>query len=195
MVKPVPPLMAATAVPVQVPEVIVPTVAISVPTNFAAVMDPANMALVTFKAPMAVAKEPVPEPVTSPVRVIVWSPVLVPERLAAEILLVTTTLPVLASPKVKDCLAVVLMVGVVLKIKVPEVEALPVRPKTWNLALEVAVPPMAKSSVMLRGVRVPEFLCQLLPEEVIQDGRPAETDRTWLVEPMASLDRVLAAEE
>lgn len=29
-----------------------------------------------------VAKDPVPEPVTSPVRVIVWSPVFVPEVLA-----------------------------------------------------------------------------------------------------------------
>ena len=123
MVWAVPPLMAAMAVPVQVPEVIVPTVAISVPTSFAAVMDPANMALVTLRAPMAVAKLPVPVPVTSPVRVIVWSPVLVPERLAAEMLLVTTTLPELASPRVNDCLAVVARVGVPYKVNAPETEA------------------------------------------------------------------------
>ena len=77
---PVPPYAVPRTEPFQVPAVIVPTVAISVPTSFAAVMDPANMALVTLRAPMAVAKLPVPVPVTSPVRVIVWSPVLVPER-------------------------------------------------------------------------------------------------------------------
>ena len=64
-------LALAMAVPFQVPEVIVPTVAISVPTNLAAVMEPASMALVTFKAPIVVAKLPVPDPVTSPVKVIV----------------------------------------------------------------------------------------------------------------------------
>lgn len=42
----------------------------------------ANMELVTFPAPMVVAKLPVPEPVTSPVKVMVWSPVLVPETVA-----------------------------------------------------------------------------------------------------------------
>src|SRR5437764_4692206 len=35
-------------------------------------------------AAMVVAKDPVPDPVTSLVRVIVWSPVLVPETVAAE---------------------------------------------------------------------------------------------------------------
>ena len=125
------------AVADQVPAVMVPTVAISVPTNLEAAIEPASMALVTFEAPMAVtpafeivispliateagtletlptkilpevkaasleksiaaealtsaltitpvpiavAKEPVPEPVTSPVKVMVWSPVLVPEE-------------------------------------------------------------------------------------------------------------------
>ena len=70
---PVPPYAVPRTEPFQVPAVIVPTVAISVPTSFAAVIDPANMALVTFKAPMAVAKmiHPTPDPVTSPVRVMV----------------------------------------------------------------------------------------------------------------------------
>ena len=42
----------------------------------------ANMELVTFPDPMVVAKLPVPEPVTSPVKVMVWSPVFVPETVA-----------------------------------------------------------------------------------------------------------------
>ena len=41
------------------------------PDNLVEAIDPANMALVTFKAPMAVAKDPTPDPVTSPVRVMV----------------------------------------------------------------------------------------------------------------------------
>ena len=49
--------------------------------------------------------------------------------------------------------------------------------------------------MILRGARVPEFLCQLEPEEVIQDGRPPDTDKTWPLEPTPSLVRVLVAEE
>ena len=64
-------LAFAIAVPFQLPVVIVHTVAISVPTSLDAAILPANIPLVTFKAPMVVAKLPVPEPVTSPVRVIV----------------------------------------------------------------------------------------------------------------------------
>ena len=45
-----------------------------------AVATVASMALVTLLLPIAVANEPVPEPVTSPVSVIVWSPELVPVR-------------------------------------------------------------------------------------------------------------------
>jgi hypothetical protein len=47
----------------------------------AALLAVANIVLVTLPAPIVAAKEPVPEPVTSPVKEIVWSPVLVPERL------------------------------------------------------------------------------------------------------------------
>lgn len=71
VVWPVPPLAIAIVVPFQVPVVIVPTVAISVPTRFEAAIDPASIALVTTPAAIVVAKEPVPEPVTFPVRVIV----------------------------------------------------------------------------------------------------------------------------
>ena len=54
----------------------------------------------------------------------------------------------------------VAMVGAVpVKVKLPEVVALPVSAATWNLALEVAVPPMARSSVMLVGERTPSSLC------------------------------------
>ena len=53
--------------PCQVPEVIVPTVAMSVPINLLAAMEPASMALVTLLDPMAVAKDPAVV-VTSPVK-------------------------------------------------------------------------------------------------------------------------------
>ena len=107
------------------------------PTSLAAVIDPASMALVTFKAPIVVAKLPVPDPVTSPVRVIVWSPVLEPDKLAAVRLLVTTTLPVLASPKVKVCLAVVDIVGVPYKTNPPDTVAFPPKDKLLKVTLEL----------------------------------------------------------
>ena len=53
--------------PCQVPEVMVPTVAMSVPTNLLAAMEPANMVLVTLEAPMAVVNDPAVV-VTSPVK-------------------------------------------------------------------------------------------------------------------------------
>ena len=71
-------------VPFQVPDVIVPTVAISVPTSLDEAINPANIPLVTLRFPMDVANDPVPDPVTSPVKVIVWSPVLVPETEASK---------------------------------------------------------------------------------------------------------------
>lgn len=58
-------------VPFHVPEVIVPTVAMSVPTSLLAEIEPANFALVTDPAAIVVEKEPVPVPLTSPVRVMV----------------------------------------------------------------------------------------------------------------------------
>ena len=76
------------------------------PTSFAAVMDPANMALVTLRAPMAVAKLPVPVPVTSPVRVIVWSPVLVPDAVPPPV----TSVPVVAG-KVRTILVPAVALG------------------------------------------------------------------------------------
>ena len=52
-------------------------------------------ALTITPDPMAVVNDPVPDPVTSPVRVMVWSPVLVPERLAAVMIPVTLRAPVI----------------------------------------------------------------------------------------------------
>ena len=49
-------------------------------------------------------------------------------------------LPVLVSPMVKVCLAVVEMVAAEEKMRFPAEVAVPVRPKIWNLAEEVAVP-------------------------------------------------------
>ena len=47
LVRPVPPLASAMAVPVHVPLVIVPTVAISVPISFDAAIEPARSAFAT----------------------------------------------------------------------------------------------------------------------------------------------------
>ena len=69
-----------------------------------------------------------------------------PERLAAEMLLVTTTLPELASPRVNDCLAVVARVGVPYKVRAPETEA----------ALAIVVVPVA--APRLRAVAAPAKL-------------------------------------
>lgn len=83
---PVPPLAALMIVALQVPDVIVPTVAMSVPTNLAAVIEPASIASVTFSAPIVVA---LPTDVTSPVRfafvvtVPAVRPAAVPVRLVA----------------------------------------------------------------------------------------------------------------
>src|SRR5690348_12339802 len=58
----------------------------------------------------------------------------------------------------------------VLKVNVPAVVAFPVRPKTWNLALLVAVPPTNRSLVILVGDNAPLFNCQnpeIVPEEII----------------------------
>ena len=147
-------LALAMAVPFQVPDVIVPTVAISVPTNLEAAILPASIALVTLKAPMVVAKLPVPDPVTSPVKVIVWSPVLVPDKLAAERLLVTITFPVLLSPKVRVCLEVVAMVGVPYRVKLPDMVADP------ELVKEVTVVPAKTVVEALRVLKLalPEVL-------------------------------------
>ena len=49
--------------------------------------------------------------------------------------------PVLASPMVKVCLLVVPIVPAELRVKLPDMEAAPVVPKTWNLAQEVAMAP------------------------------------------------------
>ena len=58
------------------------------------------------------------------------------------------------------------LVEVALKTKLPDIEAVPEGavvlpfPKTWKVLDAVAVPPIAKSSVILVGERTPEFLCQ-----------------------------------
>ena len=63
---PVPPLEAAITVALHVPVVMVPTVAMSVPTNFEAAIEPANIVFVTTPEPIAVANVPAVV-VTSPV--------------------------------------------------------------------------------------------------------------------------------
>jgi hypothetical protein len=68
---PVPPKDMATGVASQVPAVIVPTVAMSVPTSLDAAIEPASMAFVTTPFEIVVAKLPVPDPVTLPVKVLV----------------------------------------------------------------------------------------------------------------------------
>ena len=76
-------------------------------------MLPANIAFVTTLLAMVVVKLPVPDPVTFPVRVMVWSPVLVPLRLLpetlpeAEILPDAATEPGVMLPKVKVIAGVV----------------------------------------------------------------------------------------
>ena len=132
----------------------------------------------------------VPEETVRPVR-----PVRVPE---ATILSMIDIFPVVSPPRVRVWFLVVWIVPVVSKAREPEVVALPVAEKIWNLALEVAVPPMVRSSVMFRGETTPRILCQLElppPLAAAQEGIPAETVRTWPVEPTPSLARVLVAEE
>ena len=92
-----------------------------------------------------------------------------------------STIPVLASPKVRVCIAVVAMVAALLNIRLPELLALPVVPEIKNLELEVAVPPRLKSSVILRGETTPKFLCQVesaKEAESVQAGMPPDTERT-----------------
>ena len=54
-------------------------------------------------------------------------------------------------------------------------EAEPVSAKTWNLAEEVEIPPIRRSSVMFKGDRVPSFLCQksaeARPRVPVESGR------------------------
>lgn len=59
----------------------------------------ANLALVTTPAAIVAANEPVPDPVTSPVKVIVWSPVLVLLRLLPETAPEATTLVGVIAPR------------------------------------------------------------------------------------------------
>src|SRR5579872_3171988 len=79
--------------------------------------------------------------------------------------------PVVLPPRVSGWLLVVWICDPPLvKVSVPVVVELPVLPKIWNLAEEVDVPPMAKSSAILNGDKTPRFLCQkpeTLPEEII----------------------------
>ena len=71
VVAPVPPLANAIVVPLHVPEVMVPTALISVPTSLLEAILPDNIALVTLLTPIVVVNTPEPEPVISPVKVIV----------------------------------------------------------------------------------------------------------------------------
>lgn len=78
-----------------------------------------------------------------------------------------TIFPVLVSPRVSDCLAVVAILPAAFMYKPPvvpaESEAVGVPPAmlvTANRALEVAVAPRSRSSVILTGVIAPAFSCQ-----------------------------------
>jgi len=82
------------------------------------------------------------------------------------------------SPIVNDCLAVVAMVAAEEKVRLPAEVALPVAEKIWNLAEEVAVPPILRSSVMFKGETTPRILCQLEEVLVAQAGIPLETVKT-----------------
>ena len=91
----------------------------------------AILAVVTASAAIVVAKVPVPVPVTSPVKVIVWSPVLVPDKFDPDRTpLAATELGVMA-PKVR------LMAGVLV-----EVATVPLIPFAVTTETSVTVPPV-----------------------------------------------------
>ena len=70
----------------------------------------AIFASVTLLAPIVAANDPVPVPVTSPVSVIVWSPVFVPERFAPDMFpLATIVVGVIAA-------RVIVMAGVLVAV-------------------------------------------------------------------------------
>jgi hypothetical protein len=71
----------------------------------------AIFARVTALLAMVAAKEPVPEPVTSPVRVMVWSPVLVPLRLLPVTVPDAATLVGVIAPRVREIAGVVVAVA------------------------------------------------------------------------------------
>src|SRR5579864_7000430 len=68
--------------------------------------------------------------------------------------------PVLFPPIVKFWFCVVWITPAELKVKLPEVVALPEFAKTWNVAEAVDAPPTAKSRVVLYGERTLLFNCQ-----------------------------------
>src|SRR5579859_37623 len=113
-----------------------------------------------------------------------------------------TMLPVLLSPSVKDCFAVVASVPAAERYTPPgvpaETEATGVPPATFinaNFAELVAVDPSSRSSVMLSGESSPFARCQKLIELVeIHAGTPPETESTCPADPIPSRDQVFVAD-
>ena len=69
--------------------------------------------------------------------------------------------PVELEPMVNGAILVVVIVGAEPeKARLPAVVAVPVSPKTWKRAEEVAVPPTNRSSVMFVGANATLFICQ-----------------------------------
>src|SRR5437588_278399 len=98
----------------------------------------ASIVRVTLFAPIAVAKEPVPEPVTAPVNVMVWSPVLVPLRL------LPVTVPDAATDEGVIAPRLSVMAGVVVAVATVPLTPLPVVTLT-----EVTVPVLAVAPVAI----------------------------------------------
>ncbi len=135
--------------------------------------------------------------------------------LLATVGLAKTRLPVFASPRVRDCLAVAPIVGVVKSDKAPETVAAPlevmaryleVAPLLVTLKISTVPPeawattkPVAAAVVgVIVWVEAGSLSIQSTQEEPgtePQLGIPPETIKTWLVEPTASLPKALAAVE
>src|SRR5487761_426278 len=103
-----------------------------------------------------------------------------------------TMLPVLLSPSVKDCFAVVASVPAAERYTPPGVpadtEATGVPPATFinaNFALAVAVDPSKRSSVMFSGESSPFARCQKLIDDVDTHvgALPLLNDSNWPVAP------------
>ena len=109
----------------------------------------ASFALVTTPAAMVAANEPVPDPVTSPVNVIVWSPVFVPLRLDP----LTAPTDVTASGVIEPS-ASVMDPDDVIGLLVTVIPSVPVMPT------EVTVPPPAAARIC---ATVALLLVEVLP--------------------------------
>src|SRR3990172_7945591 len=120
--------------------------------------------------PCQVAEEMVPELMFIPLMVLETGAVICPEELTWKAFPVPTA-------------------------RVPAMSVLPEPEITENLAEAVDVPPTARSLVILRGDRTPEFNWKkLVPELFVQAGTPPTMDKTWFSEPAVRAERVLGAD-